>query len=197
MRIPSAAECSQILASHGWVEHREPGRLNILILRRVPGTWDAFDDMIVQWRYAADGSIAKFQAARCTADPGKEAAAHPTRRDGTARWAVGQELDGLKLGLHHPDNPGAYPCLRPVRPLHVLRFSGLADDTGTPSVSDTVQIHHASATHESQIVGAWSLACCVLPNPDDYDQFLGEWDRQDKLGMHRFTVSCVERANDA
>lgn len=187
MKIPTIAQLVTVLQAHGWVVHREPYRLNIVVLRRTPGTLDAFDDMIVVFHYAADGR-GYMHAARCTADPGKPSREHPRRADGTAVWAVGQVVDALALGLHRGD----YACYVPVRPIPVLRFTSVADSKGEPSTSSSTQIHRASATHESTVVGAWSEGCVVYASPTDYDASIALARRAARAGWPLFTVSCLE-----
>lgn len=192
MKIPSIAECRALILAQGWAWHDEPGRGNILILRRIPGRLDAFDDMVLYVGADLQGRPLHW-AARCTADPGKPSREHPRRRDGTAVWAVGQVVDGLVLGQHHPGRPDAYPCLVPRVPIPVLRYTSIDDAEGTPSTSTTTQIHRASAVRESTVVGPWSEGCTVVANPLDYDQGLAMWRAQVAAGWPRFTVSCLEQ----
>lgn len=192
MTIPTYDECVQMIKARGWVVHDEPGRLNILILRRVPGRLNAFDDMLVIFGHTAEGARVFF-ACRCTADPGKPSREKPRRRDGTAVWAIGQVLDGLMLGYHHPGTAGAYVCLVPAVPIPVLRFTSLEDQVGDPSTSTTTQIHRASATKDSEVVGTWSEGCVVVPNPDDYAEVIRLCQASKASGWKKFTVTCLER----
>lgn len=186
MNIPTVAVLEQAFRIAGFTVHRERYRLNIVILRRMPGTMDAFDDMLVVFYNTAKGW--RLFACRCTADPGKPSRAKPRRRDGTAVWAVSQLVDGFAIGRHH----GEYDCLVPVVPVPVLRYTGLDDDTGTPSTSNATQIHRASATKESSVVGAWSEGCTVVANPEDFAKLMDTATVQRQNGRARFTVSCLE-----
>jgi hypothetical protein len=191
MRVPTVAQVEAALQAQGFTVHREKLRLNIVILRRLPGTIDAFDDMlVVVWTDAAGAR--QLWACRCTADPGKPSRERPKRRDGTAVMAVCQLVDGFAIGDHRPGTPGAYPCFRPQVPVPVLRYTGLDDKVGDPSTSTSLQIHRASATRESTVVGAWSEACCVVANPKDYDHLLELARAQEATGRQRFTVSLLE-----
>jgi hypothetical protein len=191
MRIPTIAQIENALLGKGWKIHREPHRLNIVILRRTPGTHDLFDDMIVVIYTAADGTR-RLWAARCTADPGKPARERPTRKDGTGVWAVSQQVDGFALGDHHPGTPGAYTCFRPQVPIPVLRYTSIDDLTGTPSTSTQSQIHRANATRESTVVGDWSTLCTVVANPTDYAALIALAREQECTGFPRFTVGMLE-----
>lgn len=187
MRIPTVDQLEDALVERGWVLHHEPGRIQIVILRRTPGTLDAFDDMLI----VLDSDRGDLWACRCTADPGKPARERPKRREGTAVLAECQLVDGFALGTHHPGKPDAYPCLVPVGPVPVLRYTSVDDPTGTPSTSDLLQIHRANAARESTVVGAWSEACVVVANPVDYDELLDLVRAAAAAGWRRVTVSCL------
>jgi hypothetical protein len=187
VKIPSVADLEAALAKRGWTIHREAGRLNIVALRRTPGTLDAFDDMLCVVYTAGDGSR-HLWACRCTTDPGRPSREKPKRRDGTAVVAVGQLVDGFGIGKHHGD----YDCLVPVVPVPVLRYTSIDDAIGDPSTSNSTQIHRASATHESTVVGPWSEGCIVIANPVDFAALMGMAAAQVKTGHRRFTVAIVE-----
>ncbi len=151
------------------------------------GLIDVFDDMLVVVYSAADGTR-RLWACRCTADPGRPSREHPTRRDGTAVWAVSQSLYGFSIGKHH----GEYDCLVPNRPVHVRRYTSLSDPTGTPSTSTGTQIHRASATHESTVVGPWSEGCTVVANPVEFDALMALARAQVARGYESFSVSLLD-----
>lgn len=187
MRVPTVSQLEAALSSQGWIVHREPLRLNVVVLRKTPGTIDAFDDMLVVFWAEPTGQVRSW-ACRCTADPGKPSREHPKRRDGTAVVAVGQMVDGFGFGLHH----GEYECLVPLRPVPVLRYTSLDDETGEPSTSSSTQIHRANATRESTVVGPWSEGCVVVANPNDYARLLEICHLAKKAGWAAFTVSVLE-----
>jgi hypothetical protein len=177
--IPTAAEIAIVLRQHGWTV---PTGLHVVLCRNKHGAVDAFDDMAVWVR----GDAEIVHAARCTTDPGKGPRMDPKNPAGCAVWAESQVPDGLGFGKHHGD----YECWVPVKPIPVLRYDSLTDTTGTPSTSMTTQVHRASATHESGVVGAWSEGCAVYANPADFGVAL----RLAKAsGQTRFTVSLVVR----
>jgi hypothetical protein len=179
MQIPSFAALAAGMATRGLPL---PSGLHVVLLRNQAGVVDAFDDMLLLVEWAA----VKF-ACRCTTDPGKGPRMDPKNPAGCAVWAAGQVVDGLGFGKHHGD----YECLVPVKPIPVLRYDSLEDTTGTPSTSTTTQIHRASATHESTVVGAWSEGCTVVANPADFAELM----RLTKAsGQRRFTVTLMEWA---
>jgi len=184
VNIPTPTELELALAGRGYRIHREPARLNIVVLRKTPGTVDAFDDMLC---VLVDGRV---WACRCTADPGKPSREHPKRRDGTAAVRVGQLVDGYKWGRHHDE----YECLVPAVPVPVLRYTSLDDEVGDPSTSWTTQIHHASATRESTVVGAWSEGCIVVASPTDWAELMRLCHAQDLAHPGLFTVSVLDWA---
>lgn len=175
MHIPTGETLTTALASHGYPL---PLNLHVVLLRNRHGVVDKFDDMIL-WLRGAD----VIHAARCTTDPGRGPRMDPKNPGGCAVWAVGQVIDGLGWGLHH----GAYRCWVPRKPIPVLRYDSLEDVTGTPSISMTTQIHRASESHESAVVGAWSEGCIVYANPVDFSAA-----RELCAGQERFTVTLLD-----
>ena len=178
MKVPTPADLVAAFSAHGYPV---PVGLHVVALRKKNGTTDIFDDMIL----IVSGSAAVKHAARCTTDPGKPYREKPMNADGCAVWAVGQVVDGLQFGKHHGD----YPCLVPAKPIPVLRYDSLTDMTGTPGTSWSTQIHRASESKESSVVGKWSAGCIVYANPTDFGQAM-DFARASK--QTRFTVTLLE-----
>ena len=178
MKVPTPADLVAAFSAHGYPV---PVGLHVVALRKKGGTLDSFDDMIL----VVDGSRAVKHAARCTPDPGKVHREKPMNAAGCAVWAVGQVVDAMKFGKHH----GEYDCLVPARPIPVLRYDSLTDTTGTPSTASTTNIHRASESRESSVVGAWSAGCIVYANPTDFGQAM---DFARASGQTRFTVTLLE-----
>jgi hypothetical protein len=176
--VPTVAELAAALLHHGY---GVPAGLHLVALRKRNGTTDAFDDMLC----VVDGDKRLAVACRCTTDPGLAHRQKPMNAAGCAVWAVGQVVDGMGCGKHK----GEYPCLVPVKPIPVLRYSSVADITGTPSTSRTTQIHRASSARESTAVGAWSAGCIVVANPDDFAKVM-EACRASR--QTRFTVTLLD-----
>lgn len=177
MHIPTITELVAAMHAAGL---GVPTNRHVVLLRRRDGKADAFDDMAL----IVDSNAAIVHAARCTTDPGKGPRMNPKNPQGCAVCAPGQVVDGLGWGRHH----GEYECWVPVKPIPVDRYDSLGDTTPTRSTSMTTQIHRASATHESTVVGAYSEGCTVYANPADFAEAL----RLGKeSGQARFTVSLL------
>jgi hypothetical protein len=179
MRIPSVAQLRTAFTAEGlaW-----PTGFHIVLLRNKNGKVDAFDDMLC----AVNGDTL-VAAMRCTTDPGKGPRTNPKNPKGCAVWAPGQVVDGLGWGKHHGD----YVCFVPVKPIPVDRYDSLGDTTPTRSTSLSTQVHRASATHESTVVGAYSEGCVVVANPGDFDVLVAA---ARKTGQTRFTPTLIEWA---
>lgn len=189
MRIPTPAELTLAFEAKGY---STPADVHLVFLRKKNGELDAFDDMAC----VLQGGVELLLAARCTTDPGKAHRMKPMNADGCAVWAAGQVTGAMKFGKHK----GAYPALVPAKPIPVLRFSSVADQTGTPSTSKTTNIHRASASHESKVVGLYSAGCLVLANPADFDDEANQTSDKTLMGRCRasgqslFTVTLLEWA---
>lgn len=186
MRIPTYAELAAAMVARGWRLHAELLRLNVIILRRMPGMPDRFDDMlVVAWRDRQGRE--QLWACRCTADPGLAIRRTPRRADGTAVWAESWSIDGFEVGSHKGD----YGCLVSRYPIPVVRHREL-DDPGHPSESVSLQIHRASAVVESTRVGGWSEGCTVVANPRDFARLMDLVCDQVIAGWPHVSVALME-----
>lgn len=177
MRVPTIDQLQDSFAAkpYPW-----PLATHVVVLRKAPGTLDAFDDMLL-----VCDSLNVLMACRCTADPGKPALENPRRKDGTAVILAGQHLDAFMFGKHHGD----YDCLVPSRSIPVLRYTSPTDTVGDPSWSSSTQVHRANAAKESTVVGPWSEGCIVVANPNDFAKLMGYCRRS---GQPRFTLTLLE-----
>jgi hypothetical protein len=169
-----------------------PYDLNLVVLRRQPGTLDAFDDLFCVLYRASGAAPWLLETFACTADPGKASITRPTRRDGTAVIALGQHRGAYTFGRHK----GKYECLVPTRPIPVVRYLSAEDYAaarGTESTSSSVQIHRANATRASTVVGPWSEGCVVLAHPGSLDRVLVLARSQEIAGRgSRFSLSVLD-----
>jgi hypothetical protein len=165
--------------------------LNLVLLRRTPGTLDAFDDLLLVLYRDAPGAPWTLETFACTADPGKASIERPTRRDGTAVLDLGQHRGAFTFGRHK----GRYACFVPTRALPVTRYRSEADyaaGRGAGSTSNAIQIHRASATRASTVVGPWSEGCVVLAAPESLARLLALGRAQVNAGHgDRFSLSVV------
>lgn len=167
--------------------------LNVVGLRNPHGTLDAFDDAVCAFHRSILTGWA-FYIWTATLDPGKPSIEKPTRSDGTAVMAVGQTRGAFTFGMHH----GEYECLSPAVPIPVLRYKSAADyatGKGTPSTSSSTQIHHASSSHTSTVVGPWSEGCAVFASAVDFAELMKLCHKQTSAGLgDRFTWTVLEMA---
>lgn len=178
MRIPTPAA---IAAAFDTMGYPMPLGVHVVLLRNKNGKVDDFDDMLLVMR----GGDELLHTCRCTTDPGKGPRQNPKNPKGCAVWAPGQVVDGLGFGRHR----GEYECLVPVKPIPVDRYDSLTDLTPTRSTSNTTQIHRASPTRESSVVGNWSEGCIVIANPADFETVMALCHTS---GQQRFTITLVE-----
>lgn len=169
-----------------------PYDLNLVLLRRQPGTLDAFDDLFCVLYRTARGAPWTLETFACTADPGKASITHPMRRDGTAVIALGQHRGAYTFGRHK----GKYECLVPTRPIPVVRYLSAEDYAacrGAGSTSSSVQIHRANPVRASTVVGPWSEGCVVLAHPGSLDRLLALGRLQEHAGRgSRFSLSVLD-----
>lgn len=167
--------------------------LNLIALRSVPGTLDAFDDWI-GCVYVDEKRVRHAEWWKCTTDPGKPSILTPKRSDGTAVIQSGQHRGAFKFGLHHGD----YECLVPAQAIPVWRDGNRNDriEYGPPSIdstSSTTQIHRANAARESTVVGAWSEGCIVIADPADFARLMELAKLQEANGNgNTFTLTLLD-----
>lgn len=189
--LPTYAGLQSLLTSMGlsFFDRGLRFNLNLVLMRSMPGTLDAFDDLLVCGYRGAD-RVPQVAAWQCTADPGKPSLDHPRRRDGTAQLALGQHRGAFTFGRHRD----RYRCLVATRALPVLRYRTAEDFTlglGHPSTSSLLQIHHAGQLEPDE-VGPWSEGCPVLQRDEDLDALLGLCDAQVAAELGRtFTLTVI------
>lgn len=196
MTPPTVEQLLAKMNAAGFVVFDNAFDLNLIALRAVPNTVNAFDDLLC-CLYRDEAGLIHLHAWRCTTEPGRPALEHPSRADGTAVIALGQHRAAYTFGLHHQQ----YPCLVPCRPIPVMRDKdgdAEVDDSGGASTSSTVQIHRANPTRASSVVDRWSEGCLVIADPHDFDKLMLLAHEQVKHGHgDRFTLSVMEWAPQA
>jgi len=162
--------------------------LNIIGERNPEGEADQFDDWIhVCYK---EGGLWQWHVFKCTTDAGK----HYLQGRNTAILCHNRQYRSCyMLGLHQ----GRYEAL-------VQRGGEVSvwRDRNGDSVHDYgkneesgyfgINIHRASANHESQIVGRYSAGCQVIADPDEYDIFISLCRRQiAETGFDRFSYTLL------
>lgn len=154
---------------YAWFE-RGKFNLNIVGLRRQPGTPNTFDDYVTV-TYKADSTL-RFVAYPATTDPGAYWLQNPMRVDGTAILQPGQYRSCWTLGQHK----GQYPALvqRSPSPFKVWRdrnADGTPDYTGA-TYDDVAGLNLHRAGTASTVVDKWSAGCQVIAAQAHFDTFM-------------------------
>jgi len=147
--------------------------LNIVGIRTKELVANRFDDFITVF-YRMNGEWI-FNVFKCTTDPGAYWLENPEEMSklGTAILKEGRYPKAYRIGKHR----GKYVALVQNSPLTVIRDANrdrvLDLDSGTEeSGFFGVNIHRASARHESVQVDRWSAGCQVLCDPNQYEFFI-------------------------
>ena len=164
--------------------------LNIVGIRTRELKANRFDDFISVFYRMHDEWI--FNVFRCTTDPGTYWLNNPMSNLGTAILKEGQYPSAYRVGKHR----GRYAALIQNSPLTVIRDAGRDDILDLNSgVEESgffgINIHRASAHHESVQVDKWSAGCQVLCDPNQYDFFLKLCRRGRKAFGNRFTYTLL------
>lgn len=137
--------------------------INIWGIRKVPGSVNSFDDLIVVfWKFKGLWELRIFPA---TTEPGTYWLNNPLSKLGTAILIEGQHRALWKKGLHQ----GKYSALVQASPVTVIRDwdkdSQLDYDSGRKETGYFgINCHRASANGGSIQVDKWSAGCQVLQN---------------------------------
>ena len=145
--------------------------LNIVGIRSAEVQANKFDDSITVF-YRANGQWI-FNLFQCTTDPGTYWLENPMSGLGTAILKEGQHRGAFKIGRHH----GEYEALVQRTPLTVIRDAnrdGVLDiDSGVEETGMFgINIHRASAVHQSIQVDKWSAGCQVFCDPYQFEFFM-------------------------
>jgi hypothetical protein len=145
--------------------------LNIVGIRTKALVANRFDDFICVF-YRMHGEWL-FNVFKCTTDPGAFWLENPMKDMGTAVLKEGQYRRAYRIGRHK----GRYTALVQNSPLTVIRdadrdrildLNSGSEETGFFGIN----IHRASAHHESIQVDKWSAGCQVLCDPHQFDFFI-------------------------
>jgi len=192
MRNFAAFEIIETLKKKGYTvfQNGKPLNLNIVGIRADNAVPGKFDDMLYCF-YLVDKQWVKM-CWSITTDPGKFYLQNPLNVEGTAILCEGQYRSAFKLGLHH----GKYKALVQAKPVKVTRdfnqdskldFHSYKTEVGMFGIN----IHRASASHTSTIVGKWSAGCQVFQNPENFKTFIALCERSAELYGNSFTYTLL------
>jgi hypothetical protein len=164
--------------------------LNVIGVRSSDDSSNRFNDFIAvaykinnQWRLKVFGA---------TTDPGLYWRERPMNVKGTAILSAGQHRSCYKLGKHR----NKYDALVQAKKLPVYRDNDrdqVLDRNGALDVGfHGINIHHASAKHESVRVDKWSAGCQVIANPDRFCEFIELCKESTKRYGEKLTYTLIE-----
>lgn len=191
---PNLEDTLTVLEGKGYKVFRNENGfdLNIVGIRTRELKANRFDDFMTVF-YRMHGEWI-FNVFKCTTDPGAYWLNHPEKMSalGTAILKEGQYPRAHRLGKHR----GKYAALVQNSPLTVIRDANrdnvLDLDSGTEQTGMFgINIHRASAQHQSIQVDRWSAGCQVFCDPNQYEFFLKLCRRgRDAFGNH-FTYTLL------
>lgn len=168
--------------------------LNIFGIRTADSSVNTFNDwIVVVWKYNEVWNKLQF---RCTTDPGLYWLNNPGNVNGTAIVKPGQYRGLWQIGKHQ----GKYEALTQKGNVTVIRdrdednmldTTGMAEETGIFGIN----LHRASATHESTQVDKWSAGCQVIANPDNFNLLMDVCKRGATIWGNSFTYTLITEAD--
>jgi hypothetical protein len=165
--------------------------LNIYGVRSSDMTPNVFNDYIgVAWKYKGKWSNLVFKA---TTDTGLYYLKNPLNVNGTAIIVPSQYLGAYAIGLHQ----GKYEALRQKEPMKYFRDNNRDNqfDLNNSIVYEEIgytNIHHASFTNESSVVGKWSAGCMVIANIEDWRKFIYICKKSRDIYRNSFTFTLFD-----
>ncbi|RMF55871.1 MAG: hypothetical protein D6748_14575 [Calditrichaeota bacterium] len=166
--------------------------LNIVGIRTKRLIPNRFDDYLTVF-YRMHGEWI-FNMFNCTTDPGSYWLNNPEQMSslGTAILKEGNYPKAYRLGRHR----GKYVALVQNSPLPVVRDPNrdnfLDLDSGREEIGlFGINIHRASAHHESLEVNRWSAGCQVLCDPNQYAFFIKLCRQGQKAFGNSFTYTLL------
>lgn len=165
----------------------ETGRynLNLVNLRKIPGTPNRFDDLGVCF-YKDYRDMWQLRAWPITTDPGAYWLNNPARVTGTGILIPGQYRGAFSIGMHHVGQPNQYEALvqGPYKGFRVWRDN---DKDGKPTyggkVYDDAQglNYHRAGAHSTN-VDKWSMLCQVHADSGNHSEMMDLVHRQKSEG---------------
>lgn len=162
--------------------------MNVVGIRRVPGTTNAFDDVLAL--FFKENGAWRFFCWRITTEPGGKYLGKPLNVIGTAIVKPGQYRRSHKLGVHGASKPWAHEALVQAGALQVWHDAnkdqvldyGLAETT---SRGGGINIHRN--------LGDFSAGCQVFESRKDFEEFIGLCKLQVQAGLgDLFTYTLID-----
>lgn len=168
-----------------------PYNMNIVGIRSANREVNAFDDYLC-WFYKYQGQWT-FRVYKATTDPGLYYLHHPSNVHGTAILKAGQYRGAYSLGLHR----NRYTALKQVKPVTVVRDADRDASLDTVGGKEQtglfgINIHRASAHHESPLVNNWSAGCQVIAHPNDFNELIAVCKKARLHWGNTFTYTLLE-----
>ena len=174
---------------------KNPCDMNVIGLRRLPGTPNAFDDLMTL-SYLEDGQW-KFHAWPCTTDPGGKYLGKPMNPGiGTAVLKHDDQFRGShKMGIHGASKSWAHPALVQVGVLRVWHDNN-RDNVVDYGLAQTTS-NGTSGINLHRDLGDFSAGCQVFKNRKDQEEFIALCRKQitAKLG-DTYTYTLLSWASD-
>lgn len=146
--------------------------LTLIGLRAIPGTTDAWDDMIGAV-YLDDAGVWQSELFAATTDPGRPWLAQPSRPDGCAILVPGHYAQCWGQGMHK----GQYPALVQRKAMTFARDGnrdGVVDFDSPTRTHEIIgcNLHRASSRQLVANVGLYSAGCQVIRSVDDFERLM-------------------------
>jgi len=170
--------------------HQKDYHLNLIGLRKIPGSPNAFDDLLVSF-YQKNG-VTVLHEWPITADPGVYWLQHPERVDGTAILLPGYYPNCWKLGLHKgqyealiQSNSATFKVWRDANRNRNIDYTGTIYDNVTG-----LNCHRAGKA--SVQVEKWSAACQVHAKEANFYEMMSLVHKQIDAGKETFDYTLLE-----
>lgn len=162
--------------------------LNIIGIRNSNGTINKFDDALyIIYKYE---NLWINKSYKMTTDPGLYWLQHPMNVNGTAILKENQYVDSWMLGKHKGED--ALVQRKKVTVIRDRNQDNKIDINGKEYTGFFgIDIHNASNYHESTIIDKWSAGCQVVPNPDDFEDFLSLCRLHERNFGNKFTYTLL------
>lgn len=148
---------------------------------------DKFNDMIgLLYKVHGNWVLKKYDA---SVDPGIKYRENPINDKGTAIVVPGYYRSAFVIGLHQ----GKYQALRQNIPLPLYRDNdkdkSLDFDSKIYTEMAGINLHRASASGKSTIVGSHSAGCQVIADINDFNEFMGIINKSAKIYGDKFSYA--------